>query len=232
MSSLMLCPEVRQRFSLYLDGAVSGREMQAIASHLEICAECAGEFRSLQAVQQSLASLGAVKPPRDLGMRLRLAISHERLRTRVSVVERLRESFSLRWHNALRPLVLQASAGFAGAIVLVGGVIFLLGLVAVPESVMANDEPLGALTSPHYIYSVEQSRPIVAGHNSTIIVDALINSRGEVYDYTIVSGPEDEATRLQITNQLLESVFEPAHMFGAPTRGRVVLTFSAVSIHA
>ena len=232
MNAAMTCPEARDRFSLYLDGAVNGHEMQSIAAHLETCPRCIKEFRSLQAVQQSLSSLGAVKPPADLGMRLRLAISHERARTRIGIVERLRESFSLHWHNALRPLVLQASAGLAGALVLVGGVVFLLGMVAVPEPVMANDEPLGALTSPHYIYSVERSRPIVTGHDSTIVVDALINSHGEVYDYTIVSGPEDAATRRQITNQLLESVFEPARAFGAPTRGRVVLTFSGVSVHA
>lgn len=232
MRPIMACPEVCERFSLYLDGAVSGREMQAIASHMEICRDCAQHFQSLQTVQQSLASLGAVKPPADLGMRLRLAISHERLRTSTSIAERLHDFVSLRWQNALRPLVLQASAGLAGALVLVGGVVFLLGLVAVPEPVMANDEPLGALTTPHYIYSVERPRPIVAGHNSTIVVDALVNSHGEVYDYTIVSGPEDAATRQQITIQLLESVFEPARAFGAPTRGRVVLTFSGVSVHA
>ena len=232
MTPIMLCPEVSERFSLYLDGAVSGHEMLAIASHLETCLNCQKQFRSLQAVQQSLASLGAIRPPADLGTRLRVAISHERVRTRTSVIERLQESFHLRWQNALRPLVLQVSAGLAGAVVLVGGVVFLLGLVAVPEPVMANDEPLGALTTPHYIYSVERPRPIIASHDSTIIVDALINDHGEVYDYTIVSGPEDEATRRQITSQLLESVFEPARAFGAPTRGRVVLTFSGVSVHA
>lgn len=232
MNANMLCPEVCERFSLYLDGAVSGHEMQAIASHLESCASCHQQFRALQAVQQSLAALGAIKPPPDLGTRLRVAISHERIRTRTSILERVHDALHLHWHNALRPLVLQVSAGLAGAVVLVGGVVFLLGLVAVPEPVMANDEPLGALTTPHYIYSVERQRPIVASHDSTIIVDALINSHGEVYDYTIVSGPEDPATRKQITSQLLESVFEPARAFGAPTRGRVVLTFSGVSVRA
>lgn len=232
MSTAMRCSDVRERFSPYLDGAVSGHEMQAIASHLARCQACTDEFRSLQAVQQTLASLGTVKPPADLGMRLRLAISHERVRASAGLLGRLRESFSLRWQNALRPLVLQASAGLAGALVLVGGVVFLLGMVAVPEPVMANDEPLGAVTSPHYVYSVERPHPIAVDHDSTIIVDALINTHGEVYDYTIVSGPEDAATRRQITSQLLESVFEPARAFGTPTRGRVVLTFSGVSVHA
>ncbi len=232
MRSSMLCEHVRSRFSLYLDGAVNGREMQAIASHLESCATCSAEFQSLQTVQRSLASLGALKPPPDLGMRLRLAISHEHLRARTNVFARLAERLSLRWRNALRPLVLQASAGFAGAVVLVGGVVYLLGLVAVPEPVMANDEPLGALTSPHYVYSVDRPQPIVSAHEATVVVEALINSRGEVYDYTVVSGPEDAGVQRQVTGQLLNSVFEPAHVFGTATRGRVILTFSCISVHA
>jgi hypothetical protein len=53
-------------------------------------------------------------------------------------------------------MLVQVSAGFAGTIVLVGGVLLLLGMVAVPEPVMANDEPLGALTAPHYLYSADR----------------------------------------------------------------------------
>ena len=232
MSEPILCQHARDCFSLYLDGAVNGHEMQAIAGHLETCTRCSDEFASLRAVQQSLASLGALKPPADLGMRLRLAISHETLRARTHPLERLAERLSLRWHNVLRPLFLQISAGFAGAVVLLGGVIFLLGLVAVPEPVMANDEPLGALTSPHYIYSVDQPRPITGTRDATIVVEAEINSRGEVYDYMVVSGAEDLDVNRQVTEQLLDSVFEPAHVFGSPTRGRVVITFSCVSVHA
>ena len=40
-------------------------------------------------------------------------------------------------------MVVQVSAGFAGAVLLVGGIVVLLGMVAAPEPVMANDEPLG-----------------------------------------------------------------------------------------
>ena len=228
----MLCAQARERFSPYLDGAISGHEMQAIAAHLDACQECNAEFQSLKSIQHGLASLGALKPPSDLGMRLRLAISHERVRSNTSLLQSLSDAVSLRWNNALRALFLQVSAGLAGAVVLVGGVIFLLGTVAVPDPVMANDEPLGALTSPHYIYSVARPRPILGTHDATIVVEALVNSRGEVYDYTIVSGPEDASVHRQVTDQLLESVFEPAHVFGVPTSGRVVLTFSGISVHA
>jgi hypothetical protein len=221
------CKDIQGSFSAYLDGAVSGKKMQQIAEHLKTCPGCTQEFDSLQTIQRSLAMLRPVKAPADLAMKLRIAISHERANSRSS----WKDGLSLRWDNAIRPLLVQISAGFAGTIVLVGGVLLLLGMVAVPEPVMANDEPLGALTAPHYLYSAERPQPIVTDHDSTIVVEALVSDSGRVYDYNIVSGPEESAVKTQIANQLLLSVFEPAKVFGGPVRGRVVLTFSGISVH-
>lgn len=220
------CSAFQSLFSAYLDGAVSGRGMQSIASHLKGCAGCCREFEGLRAMQESLSALRSVKAPADLGMKLRLAISHERARSKSSWVD----GFRLKWDNAVRPMVLQVSAGFAGTVVLVGGIMLLLGMVAAPEPVMANDEPLGALTAPHYLYSAVMPRAIVTGHDTTIVVEALVNSRGQVYDFNIVSGPEDQAVQIEITDQLLQSVFEPARVFGGPIRGRVVITFAGISV--
>ncbi len=128
-------------------------------------------------------------------------------------------------------MLVQVSAGFAGAVILIGGIGLLLGMVAVPEPVMANDEPLGAMTAPHYLYSTASPGDVVSDHDSLIVVEAFINAQGQVYDYNIVSGPEDQATRNQIIDQLLMSVYKPASVFGAPVRGRVVLTFSGISVH-
>lgn len=222
------CAETQAAFSSYLDGAVSGREMQQIAAHLEQCGECAREFEVARALQETLTSLRAVKAPADLGMKLRLAISHERDRTATAQLER----FSVRWNNMFRPLLVQASAGFAGAVVLIGGIMLLLGMVAAPEPVMANDEPLGAVTAPHFLYSATEPMAIQTPRDETIVVEAKVNARGEVYDFDIVSGPEDTGVRNQIVGQLLSSVFQPASVFGGPVRGRVVLTFSGISVHA
>jgi hypothetical protein len=62
------------------------------------------------------------------------------------------------------------------------------------------------------------------------VVEAYINNEGEVYDYRIVSGPNDGATRAEVENLLLFSVFEPARFFGQPVRGLAVLSFSGVSV--
>jgi hypothetical protein len=220
------CDKIRACFSDYLDGAISGQQMQKIARHLEVCGECERDFADLRTMQQSLAVLGPAKAPADLGMRLRLAISHEQAARRSSWIDK----FSVKWENAVRPMLVQVSAGFAGSVALVGGIMLLLGMVAAPEPVMANDEPLGAMTSPHYLYSATSPQAIVTGQDSAIVVEAYVNAEGRVYDYNIVSGPEDAGVQTQIVNQLLVSVFEPARVFGAPVRGRVVLTFSGISV--
>jgi len=65
-----------------------------------------------------------------------------------------------------------------------------------------------------------------------IVVEAFINAQGEVYDYNILSGPTDPAVKNQIVNELLLRIYEPASAFGAPVRGRVMVTFSGISVHS
>jgi len=109
-----LCQKCRSSFSAYLDGAVSGKQMQRIAQHLDTCSGCAREFAGLRTMQRSLATLGPAKAPADLGLRLRLAISHEQARKK----SRWLETLSVKWDNAIRPMLVQVSAGFAGAVLI------------------------------------------------------------------------------------------------------------------
>ena len=226
MISISECKAVRGSFSPYLDGAISGREMQRVAAHLETCSECSAEFGSLRSIQRSLSTLGTARPPADLGLRLRLAISRERGRTLSGLLDRI----SLSWENALRPLLLQAASGVAATLVLVGGAVLMLSMVGGTPTVMANDEPLGAMTSPHYEYSVSQPHPVVTAQSAAIVIEADVNSRGEVYDFHIVAGPSDPAVEAQVRDLLVQSIFEPARVFGQPTQGHVVVTFSGVSV--
>ena len=220
------CEPVRSALSSYLDGAVTGIEMQQIADHLDACPACAAEFALTRSLQQTLSTLGPSRMPSDLSLRLRLAISHEGQRTWSSRLQRL----TLNWHNAFRPLVMQASAGLAGAVLFLGSILFLLGAMSAANPVMANDEPLGAMTSPHYLYSVAGIQPVTTVEDSTIVVEAAVNARGQVYDYRIVSGPQDAAVRNQVVERLLSSVFRPASVFGVPIRGHVVMTFAGISV--
>jgi hypothetical protein len=225
------CASIRSSFSAYLDGAVNGHEMQQISRHIEgfddmpACEGCAAEFAAWRSTQEALSTLGPAKPPADLGLKLRLAISREQARRSSRMADRL----SLYWDNALRAAVMQVSAGVAGTVVLVGSVM-LLGIVAAPQPVLANDEPLGAITAPHYLYSTVSPGPIMTGRDTAIVVEAAVDSTGRVYDYTIVSGPRDTAVRTQVESQLLGSIFKPASVFGLPVKGRAVVTFAGISV--
>ena len=76
-------------------------------------------------MQQVLASVGPVKVPADLGLRLRVAISHESARRRGHWWDGL----SVRWDNMLRPALVQFSAGLAGALVLIALIVVSVSLV-------------------------------------------------------------------------------------------------------
>jgi hypothetical protein len=227
MTIVPYCETIRASFSEYLDGAISGQTMQQIASHLEACPDCSAEFTAWRTMQDSLAAMRSAKAPADLGLKLRLAISREQAKRTSNIFD----SLSLKWDNIVRPTLIHVSAGFAMAVAFIGTTALLLGSVAAPDAVLANDEPLGAMTAPHYRYSAEQPRPIVTDRDTMIVVEAQVNGAGRVFDYTIVSGPQDADVRAQVEDQLLMSVFEPARVFGAPVRGRVVMTYAGVSVH-
>ena len=223
------CVSIQAKLSDYLDGAVSGIEMRHIADHLTACPGCAEEFALAARLQHTIVTLGPMKAPTDLGLRLRVAISQERARSWSSAFERV----ALNWQNRVRPLALQASAGLAGAVLLLGSTLALLGAMGASTPVQANDEPLGAITAPHYLYSIDGVHPVTTTHDDTLVIEADINARGEVYDYRIVSGDQqDPATQTQIAQRLASSVFQPASVFGLPVRGHVIITFSGVSVHA
>jgi hypothetical protein len=223
------CTRIRAQFSSYLDGAVTGVAMQRIAAHLRDCGECAEEFGVLRSTQAVLASLDPVKVPDDLALRLRVAISNERART----PRNLWHALKVRWENTIAPLLLQASAGFASTVLLVGLVALLIGMFARPEPLAARDVPLDMTSGPRFLYSsVEPEAVPIGGRDNPVIVEAYIDGVGKVYDYHIVSGPNDPSTRSALENLLLFSVFEPARFFGQPVRGLAVLSFTGVSVRA
>lgn len=223
------CNAVQASFSEYLDGRLNGREMQRIAAHLDGCRACAREWESLRRAQLSLAELGPVPEPEDLLLRIRVALSQERARSRRSLFH----GWGVAWKNTVGPFLLQASAGFASAVLLLGTVTVLVTMFTQPQiaQVTKQDAPLGEATAPRLLYlsSVAGSDGI-SGASSPVVVEAYVNDQGEVYDYRIVSGPTDAATRSQIENLLLFSVFAPARLLGQPVSGLAVLSFSDISV--
>jgi hypothetical protein len=222
------CKQMQASLTDYLDGRLNGHQMQEVDAHLEGCPECSGEWDSICDVQSSLASLGPVPEPSDLVLRIRVAVSQERARSNRSALT----AWNLAWKNSLGPFLLQAGAGFASATLLLGTVILLITMFTQPEAAQATpDEPLGNATAPHLLYfSNAQGGDEMAEINGPVMVEAYVNDAGEVYDYRILSGPVDAATRSRVGNLLLYSRFEPARFFGQPVRGLAVLSFAGVSV--
>ena len=218
------CQAARAAFSSYLDGALSGLEMGRVAEHLDLCASCTDEFEAWRSMQSALGELGSAKPPERLQAQLRTALSIERERgTHLPLSGRI----ALLWKNSIAPLAVQGAGGLAAALLLAAGIFRLFGPGVM---VQANDDGLADLVAPHYLYSQVPPQPIEAGREVPVLVDAKVDTRGRVYDYTIIEGPMDPAVRLRVEQNLLASVFQPATVFGVPVEGHVMLTYTGVSV--
>ncbi|WP_160115248.1 anti-sigma factor family protein [Bryocella elongata] len=219
-----VCLHVRACFDDYLDGTTTGVEMASIATHLEECAPCALEFEELRNMQQALAAAAPVRVPERLQQDLRNALSLERTRgTHLP----LRKQLALAWDRQLAPLALRLAGGLSATIVLLGSAVSVLGL---SNAVLADDDNMAHLVQPRYLYSQVPQSPVETRHDVPVIVDAMVDTHGRVYDYSIVAGPRDQDTSVQIERNLLTSVFQPATLFGVPVKGHVVVTFSGISV--
>jgi len=221
----MKCRQAQSMFSSYLDGAVTGRQMQALTAHLEGCGRCRQEYVSLRQTQQLLAKAGRRKAPGDLALKLRLAISHE-----VAHTQRTRwDVFQVRLSNAVNAFMVPATAGLASAVVAFG---LLMGFFALPLRANNPDVPLMFRTEP-------QLQPSVFGlglgsdsiQGDSLVIEAYVDSKGRVEDYRILSNPQEtQDLPPQVKNMLIFTTFRPATSMGTPTSGKAVLSFSKISV--
>ena len=218
------CMTAQAAFSSYLDGALSGVQMGQVANHLADCASCSTEFDAWRAMQTALVDLGPAKPPARLQQMLREALDVERDHgTHLPPFERV----ALMWRTSVAPLAVQTAGGMAAAVLLLASVFRLFGPGI---EVQANDDGLAHLIAPHYLYSQVPPSAVETGRDVPVLIDAKVDTRGRVYDYTIIDGPADVAVRRQVEQNLLTSVFTPATVFGVPVQGHVMLTYTGVSV--
>jgi Putative zinc-finger len=226
----MNCAEYKKQFSLYLDGQVSGAEMYALTRHMESCPDCTREYAELRRTQQLLAQLGKAKakPPADMALRLRLAISRESKQAR----RRRFEGAMVRLSNALNAFMVPATAGALSAVLTFG---LLLGFFALPQQLEASsaDVPLMFYTGPQMEQSVFGTSLGSMGSigDDSVVIEAFVNANGRVEDYRILSQPENaKAVMSQVKNLLIFTTFRPALAMGRPTAGRAVISFSKISV--
>lgn len=218
------CLATRENFSAYLDGALDGHSMAQLAAHLHSCPVCDHEFQTWRSMQSVLGELGPAQLPTELQARLRDALAGELVIGRhLSPWRR----FSEFYQRTLAPAGLRLGAGLAATLVVLGSASWFLGSNL---PVQANDDRMAHLQAPHFLYSQQPPEPITTSSAFVaVVVDAKVDAKGRVYDYTVVDGPTDAATRIRVEANLLESVFQPATVFGVPVPGHAMLTYTAVT---
>ena len=218
----MTCSQVKDLLSSYLDGSVTGRQMHTLGQHLADCIECRAQYSGLHRTQAVLSRVGRAQAPKDLSLRLRLAISREAARRRAPLFG----SLGIRLTNALRGVMVPATAGLVATIVIFG---VLMGFIT-PVSANTNDVPLLISTGPE----LQQSGfggGLTSGGEGSFVIEAYVDANGRVQDYRILSDP-DQVKDLphSLKNMLIFTTFRPATVMGSPRPGTAVLSFSRVSV--
>lgn len=220
----MTCAQSKSMLSAYLDGVVTGKQMQALDRHLQRCQACEGEYQFLRRTQSVLAQLGPARVPEDLSLKLQLAISHEAARRRTPHLGNL----MLHVENALRAFMVPATTGFIATILIFG---VLIGLLASPPAVHANssDVPLMFATDPELQPSSFGFSMGVASEDS-LVIQAYIDANGRVQDYRIIAGSQNPKDIHELRNMLILTTFRPATWMGMPRPGTAILSFSKISV--
>jgi hypothetical protein len=218
----MKCADAKRLLSPYLDGAVTGTEMQGLQEHLDRCPGCLREYKLLRQTQQLLLSVGRVQEPADLGLKLRVAISREAAEARRPRYEGLR----MRVENALNAFMVPATAGLVCALLIFG---LVTAILAMPGEVQANnqDVPLVLNTGPE----LQQSVFGTTLNTDSLVIEAYVDKNGRVQDYRILSDPGESQELLpQVKRMLIFTTFRPAMSMGRPISSRAVLSFSRISV--
>lgn len=218
----MKCTEARRLFSLYLDSALTGKQMRACGEHLESCQACENEFTAMRRTQALVAGLGRKQAPPDLALRLRVAISRESAVARHGILDSLR----MRLEHVVNAFMVPATAGAAAAVIIFG---LLIGSL-MPGRVKGDDVQIG-FTPPELAMSpfgLETASSISA---DDLVIEAYVDATGRVQDYKVLSAPgSPDSYRPELNKMMIFTVFRPAKNFGQPTSSRAILSFSRVNV--
>jgi len=223
----MKCAQVQALLSSYLDGAVSGKEMQAFERHLRGCDPCNHSYDGIRKTQQLLAQTGPRKAPLDLQLKLRVAISQESARRRNAALQNIWFQID----DAARAFMVPATAGLITAVLIFG---MFMGFSALPLRAGNADVPLMLNTAPQLEQSVFGTAMSSVSDDS-LVIEAYVDSHGRVQDYRILSDSGDSQDLTpQAKNMLIDfmtfTTFRPATSMGRPIPGRAILSFSKISV--
>ncbi|MGH9578511.1 MAG: anti-sigma factor family protein, partial [Terriglobales bacterium] len=172
----MICKQARSTFSVYLDGALTGGEMQAVAQHLKACRVCDAEYRMLARTQELVRSLGPAKAPPDLALRLRVALSHEASRS----FNRQWSEFLLEVRHSVNAMMVSATASVASAVIFFG---LLVGLYTAPGRVAGTHDVPTMLFTPPQLEASQFGANLSDLSTEALIVETYVDAQGRVQDY-------------------------------------------------
>jgi hypothetical protein len=237
----MKCNKVHPKLAAYLDDAVTGashlQERLQIREHLQACAGCRAELEGYRKLAVLLSRHTRTAPPADLAVRIRVAAAQAKT-SQDSWTRRLRNRGEILLDNVVRPLTVPATGGIFSAVL-----VFVLALQmilpgttvrAVQNDVATNfirPAELISLSEYPQTWATEPQHDIELALPHGLLLDVSVDSRGQMIDYQILSGPNSAELRHQLDQILLFSRFSPMLSFGHPTGGgHVILSFSAVKV--
>ncbi|MGH9395503.1 MAG: anti-sigma factor family protein [Terriglobia bacterium] len=210
------CAEIRDHYSDYVDGVCAPEAMRSVRFHMRYCAACQQELDRAQDLRSVLRSLPRRPVPQPVDLNLRVCMSQELHR---NFFGRLR----VRLDNQLHSLLLPATGGLVAAIFCF---CLIMGSEVAPVSNLP-DVPVSFVTPARVVMLAPLD--FTPGDRPVVVV-TYIGMDGQVMSYKVISGQHSPELMRDLDRLIYFSRYTPAMTFGRPTDGRVVLSFSQVTI--
>lgn len=231
----MECLTSKRNLSAYLDGALPEKELGAMRSHFDDCADCSTAAEKQQRVKRLLRALPRQGVPPDMTVRLRVVASREQSRRKMTTWERWGEQWKLIKSNLMKPIAVPAIGGVCSAVFLFSSLVPSFTFYRTPD---APQSTFGMVAGMFAVPVVLSSEPTVKNlapigfFDGDAVVDLRIDAGGRIVNYSIVGaeGTGSDQLRRSIENNLLFTTFVPATAFGKPIAGTLRLTFRSSRI--
>jgi len=217
----MKCSAAKQLFSPMLDSMLDPPQEYQLSQHLNECAACNAQFTALRQTRRMMVAMAPHAAPSELALRLKVAVSQQ-----LAARSHSRwDSILVRWENLLNAFMFPATAGLLSAVLIFG---VLIGVLVPAHLSSSNDVPTMLYTPPEMTlapFGLESG-----ANGDAVLVEAVIDAHGRVQDYRVLSAPGQAGLSPEMKNALIFTQFRPATSFGLPTSGRVVISFSNISV--
>ena len=238
----MTCGKIQNKLAGYLDDALATaprpEERTALRQHLNDCADCREELQRYRKLSVLLSRAPRTLPPADLAVRIKVAAAQaQETQSWAGRWQRVKDRSEILLDNVFRPLTVPATGGLFSAIVIFVFVLHMIlpGITVqadpndIPTSLLRPAELISLSDLPENVMAEMRHPDAVFQHD--LLVDVIVDARGQMIRYEIVDGPDNDETHRYLDRTLLFSRFRPMLSFGRPTPGgHVPLSFSAVHV--